>query len=259
MLDEIIKNKITEVENIKSNQNYTLDKILSLDLPRKSFIKSLSTKIQSGKNAIIAELKRCSPSKGYLNKDLDIEKMAQTYERSGAACVSVLTDTKYFKGSKEDLMLVKKSIHLPILRKDFIIDEVQIIESKLIGADCILLIVACLTPQRFKELLDFSDHIGIDILVEVHNIEELYIALENNCKMIGINNRNLKTFDVDIETSIKLKRKINDKDVIVISESGIKDVDTIKVLNDNDIYAFLVGESLVIDDNPAITLKNLVG
>ena len=140
MLEEIIKNKIIEVETLKKTQNNSLDDILSMNIPRKNFTKSLTEKINSGKNAIIAELKRCSPSKGYLDKNLNIKEMAQTYQDSGAACISVLTDSKYFKGSNEDLKLVKKSINLPILRKDFIIDETQIIESKLIGADCILLI-----------------------------------------------------------------------------------------------------------------------
>tara|TARA_Y100000741_G_scaffold62814_1_gene44709 strand:- start:409 stop:1188 length:780 start_codon:yes stop_codon:yes gene_type:complete len=259
MLEEIIKNKITEVETLKKTQNNSLDDILSMNIPSKSFTKSLTDKIHSGKNAIIAELKRCSPSKGYLDKNLNIKQMAQTYQDSGAACISVLTDSKYFKGSNEDLKLVKKSINIPILRKDFIIDEIQIIESKLIGADCILLIVACLSSQRLKELLDFSDKIGIDALVEVHNEQELYIALDNNCKILGINNRDLKTFDVDIQTTISLQNKIDNDDIIVISESGIKDINTIKILNENNIYAFLIGESLITDNRPAITLKNMVG
>ena len=259
MLEEIIKNKIIEVETLKKTQNNSLDDILSMNIPRKSFTKSLTEKIDSGKNAIIAELKRCSPSKGYLDKNLNMKEMAQTYQDSGAACISVLTDSKYFKGSNEDLKLVKKSINLPILRKDFIIDETQIIESKLIGADCILLIVACLSSQRLKELLDFSDKIGIDVLVEVHNEQELYTALKNDCKILGINNRDLKTFNVDIETTIRLQNKIENDDIIVISESGIKDISTIKTLNENNIHAFLVGESLITDNTPAITLKNMVG
>ena len=259
MLEEIIKNKITEVETLKKTQNNSLDDILSMNIPSKSFTKSLTDKIHSGKNAIIAELKRCSPSKGYLDKNLNIKQMAQTYQDSGAACISVLTDSKYFKGSNEDLKLVKKSINIPILRKDFIIDEIQIIESKLIGADCILLIVACLSSQRLKELLDFSDKIGIDALVEVHNEQELYIALDNNCKILGINNRDLKTFDVDIQTTISLQNKIDNDDIIVISESGIKDINTIKILNENNIHAFLIGECLITDNTPAITLKNMVG
>ena len=259
MLEEIIKNKIIEVQSLKKTQTNSLNDILSMNIPRKSFAKSLSEKINAGKNAIIAELKRCSPSKGYLVEDLNIKEMAQTYQSSGAACVSVLTDSKYFKGSIEDLKLVKKSINLPILRKDFIIDEIQIIESKLIGADCILLIVACLSSERLKELLDFSDKIRIDVLVEVHNEEELKTALKHNCKIIGINNRDLKTFNVDIETTIRLQNKIEDEDIIIISESGIKDINTIKILNENNIYAFLIGESLITDDTPAITLQNMVG
>ena len=156
-------------------------------------------------------------------------------------------------------MTAKENVNIPILRKDFILDESQIIQSKLIGADCILLIVACLSKVQFNELVEISRELDIEILVEVHDRKELDIALESNCKIIGINNRNLKTFDVSIETSLDLCDFIKDDDVIVISESGIKDLDTIKILNVKNINSFLIGESLIKSNNPRSLLKKLVG
>ena len=258
MLNKIIENKILEVQKLKNQLDYSVNDVIKMNLPKNSFIKSIQDNIKSGKNAIIAELKRCSPSKGYLNKQLDIKDMASLYENSGAACISVLTDEKFFKGSIDDLILVKKTISLPVLRKDFIIDESQIIESKIIGADCILLIVACLTREKFSSLLDLSKSLDLDVLVEVHDEYELDIALEFDCKMIGINNRNLKTFDVSINTSKVLRKKIVDKNIVVISESGIKDIGAINSLNESKIYAFLIGESLIINNDPATLLKKLV-
>ena len=155
-------------------------------------------------------------------------------------------------------MTAKENVNIPILRKDFILDESQIIQSKLIGAVCILLIVACLSKVQFNVLVEISHELNIDILVEVHDRKELDTALESNCKIIGINNRNLKTFDVSIETSIDLCDFIKDDDVIVISESGIKDLDTIKILNVKNINSILIGESLIKSNDPRSLLKKLV-
>ncbi|MBT3697678.1 MAG: indole-3-glycerol phosphate synthase TrpC [Gammaproteobacteria bacterium] len=258
MLDQIIKNKLLEVEILKGEQEHTISDVVKMNLPKNSFVESVRDKIKNGKNAIIAELKRCSPSKGYLDKKLDIKAMASLYEKSGAACISVLTDEKFFKGTKNDLMLAKNTCSLPILRKDFIIDESQVIESKVIGADCILLIIACLSRKKFKSLLDISKSLDLDVLVEVHDEEELDMALDFKCNMIGINNRNLKNFNVSIETSKVLRKKIMDNSIIVISESGIKDLKTIKNLNNSNIHAFLIGEGLITNDNPEFLLKKLV-
>ena len=157
MLDQIIKNKLLEVEILKGEQEHTISDVVKMNLPKNSFVESVRDKIKNGKNAIIAELKRCSPSKGYLDKKLDIKAMASLYEKSGAACISVLTDEKFFKGTKNDLMLAKNTCSLPILRKDFIIDESQVIESKVIGADCILLIIACLSRKSWSSFLEQSN------------------------------------------------------------------------------------------------------
>lgn len=259
MLEKIIQHKIQEIDTLKRDQNITLSEVISMSLPKRNFEAAMLEKINLGKNAVIAELKRCSPSKGYLDKDLNIEVMAKLYEDSGAACISVLTDYKFFKGSSEDLRLVKNITNIPILRKDFILDKSQLIESKLMGADCILLIIACLSEDRFKELLKYSSDLDLDVLVEVHDKNELRLALKYNCRMIGINNRNLKTFNVSVETTIELRKLIVEDNLLVISESGIKNTSIIADLNQNNINAFLVGESLVTDKKPATLLQNMVG
>ena len=250
MLDKIIENKIVEVKTLKANQKYSLSSLSGIEVDKRFFYDSLKLKIKSGKNAIIAELKKHSPSKGELNENLNIPKFAKLYENAGASCISVLTDQKYFHGNIDDLITAKKSVKIPILRKDFILDESQIIESKIIGADCILLIVACLS---------FSKELDMDVLVEVHDRKELDIALESDCKIIGINNRNLKTFDVSIDTSLELCEIIKDDNIIVVSESGIKDIETIKKLNEKNIKSFLVGESLIKHSDPGLLLESLVG
>ena len=163
---------------------------------KRGFLKKIKEKIKKRETAIIAEIKRHSPSRGYLDKNLNLKIITEEYESAGATCISVLTEKKYFKGSIEDLISVKEYTILPILRKDFIIDESQIIESKYIGADCILLIVAALSEEKLKALYSLSKELDLDVLVEVHDENELNMALRNNCELIGINNRNLKTFDV---------------------------------------------------------------
>jgi len=257
MLKEIIENKKQEILELKSKKS--LDIEINQNIKNRGFINSLRTKYNMGKNPIIAEIKKHSPSKGYLNKDLDVAKMAKLYENSGAACISVLTDSKYFKGSLTDLEIAKESTSIPILRKDFILDEYQIIESKNVGADCILLIVACLEERKFNQLNNFSKELNLDVLVEVHNERELDIALNNECKLIGINNRNLKTFEVTIQTTLDLIKKFHTDDIFFVSESGIKNIDTIKSLRENNVNGFLIGESLITSKNPNEILKELVG
>ncbi|MBJ41333.1 MAG: indole-3-glycerol-phosphate synthase [Gammaproteobacteria bacterium] len=257
MLKEIIENKKQEILELKSKQNLKIE--VNQNIKNRGFIDSLHKKYHTEKNVIIAEIKKHSPSKGYLNKNLDVAKMAKLYEDAGAACISVLTDSKYFKGSLADLELAKSSTSIPILRKDFILDEAQIIESKNVGADCILLIVACLEEQKFSQLNNLSIELNLDVLVEVHNERELDIALNNGCKLIGINNRDLKTFEVTIQTTLDLIKKFYTKDIFFISESGIKNIDTIKFLRENNVNGFLIGEGLVTSEKPSEILKELVG
>ncbi len=252
MLDEIIKNKLKEIEPLKQKIDIT-----SIDTNKKNnpFYQKILKNQNLKKNSIIAEIKRKSPSKGILMENLNISDTAISYESGGATCISVLTEKDYFNGSQSDLLITKKSINIPVLRKDFILDPIQIYESKILGADCILLILSALTQPVFKELLCLANSINLDVLVEVHDLDELNIALSSDAKLIGINNRNLKTFHVDIDTSIELSKYINDPDIAIVSESGIKNKEDIIKLNDSGIYSFLIGEHLIKSNN----IKNALG
>jgi len=242
MLDQIISNKLKEIELLKNKIDIT-----SIDSNKKNipFYQRILSNQNIKKNSIIAEIKRRSPSKGILIENLNISDTAISYESGGATCVSVLTEKKYFDGSNSDLLITKKSITIPVLRKDFILDSIQVYESKMLGADCILLIIAALTQDAFKELYNLAISLNLDVLVEVHDIDELNFALSCNAKLIGINNRNLKTFDVDINTSLNLSKHISDPDVAIVSESGITNKKDIHNLNKSGIYTFLIGEHLV--------------
>lgn len=260
MLEEIIKNKEKEISALKLDQSLTIDSLSKMNIPKRNFLQNIRDQIDNGKTAVIAEIKRHSPSKGHLRKDLDLKKISEQYENAGATCISVLTDEKYFKGSKKDLIEVKEYTSLPILRKDFIIDEIQIIESKYIGADCILLILAALSEEKFVALYNLSNELNLDVLVEVHDEKELNIALKNNCKLIGINNRDLKTFEVSIQTSINLSNLSNlagDKNITLVSESGIETKEDIKKLKQSGVKAFLIGEKLITAKDPESELQEL--
>jgi len=208
----------------------------------RSLMKQLSS---SSQIEVIAEIKRGSPSKGLFAKDLDIETQAVQYAAAGAGAISVLTDKKFFYGGYEDLQIIRPLVATPILCKDFIVDEVQIDIAKSIGADIILLIVAIHTPRRLKELLDYAVSIGLEVLMEVHNKEELAIALALDHPLIGVNNRNLKTFETDIQVSLDLIKEVQRLDVYMISESGIRTAEDIKQLSEAGFKGVLVGESLI--------------
>jgi len=243
MLNEIINNKLKEVNLLKE----TLD-ISSIDMDsnlKNDFYKKLLDNQNNKKNSIIAEIKRKSPSKGVLDDNLSVAKTVTEYATGGAACISVLTERDYFNGSNEDLLEAKNTINLPLLRKDFMLDPIQIYESKILGADCVLLIVSALSKSMYKEMFDLASELNLDVLTEVHDQSELDFALSQGSKLIGINNRNLKTFDVDINTSINLSNTINETDIVLVSESGIQNRNDIIKLNSVGIYTFLVGEHLV--------------
>ena len=258
MLKEIIENKIKEIKLLKHYNDADLEKIINENKPR-GFLNALKKKRDLNHTAIIAEIKRYSPSKGRLNMELDVADIASQYEKNGAACISVLTDHKYFKGDLKDLQEAKKSSTLPILRKDFIIDESQLVESKIAGADCILLILACLDRDKYQSLLNLTKTLEMDALVEVHNREELEIALDSTADLIGINNRNLKDFSVTVDTSMELAKLVNNEKIFLVSESGISNRKTILQLQNKRINGFLIGESLITSENTAECLKNLVG
>jgi len=208
--------------------------------------------------SLIAEIKRKSPSAGIIREDFDHLAIAKTYEKNGAAAISVLTDSKYFGGKLSFISDIKSKFNIPVLRKEFIIDEYQIYESLIAGADAILLIVKALKPKELKKFIMISNELGLETLVEVHSSDELDIALETGSSIIGINNRNLDTMKVNLETSLKLIEKIP-KNYIKVSESGIHAYDDIKLLRNAGFDVFLIGESLMREKNPGKKLKSLRG
>jgi len=206
---------------------------------------------------LIAEVKKASPSKGVFLKDFNPLDIAIAYTQGGASAISVITEKNFFCGQKEHLKTIRKKIHLPLLRKDFLIHPYQIYESLNLGADFILLIVACLTDHELKNLYEITSKLGMEALVEVHNQEELDRALAIEPHLIGINNRDLKSFKVDINTSFRLKKAIP-SDIYVISESGIKDNDDIHQLKDHGFSGALVGESLLRQENHKLRVMELI-
>jgi len=258
ILQEIVSYKKIEIEQSKkiiSGESLNRQ-IKSLYKPI-SFSNELKKKNELGKAGIIAEVKKASPSKGVIKEDFNHIEIAKEYERGGAACLSILTDTPSFQGSPEYLKDIRRNTKLPILRKDFIIDTYQIIESRSWGADCILLIMKILKNEELKKLINICNEMGMDILFEINSQEELERLLPFNPKMIGINNRNLENFETNIENSIKIKKNIPD-DILVISESGINNVNDINYLSEHNINNFLIGERLMRSKNICNELNKLV-
>ncbi|MDD8019359.1 MAG: indole-3-glycerol phosphate synthase TrpC, partial [Bacteroidota bacterium] len=208
--------------------------------------------------ACIAEFKKASPSKGIIAKNISVEKTAREYKEGGAKAISVLTDQKYFHGNIDDVMAAKNASHLPILRKDFVVDEYQIYESRMIGADAILLIVASLSDQQLQSYLATAKELLLSVLVECHAKEEIERALGAGANIIGINNRNLQTFDVDITLSFNLKRFVPNN-CIAVSESGISNFNTVDRLSQAGFNAILVGEHLMVQRDKVKAIKELVG
>lgn len=214
--------------------------------------------IEDSKNtlAVIAEIKRRSPSRGLLNHDLDPKVVAEQYKNAGASCISVLTDSDFFGGSIDDLKSARGAVDLPVLRKDFTVSLNDICDAKLMNADCILLIVAALNKVELAEFHNFGLDLGLDVLVEIHDESELDLALEVGAKMIGVNQRNLKTFEVDQQRAVRIAKKIPSS-VVRVAESGVRTRDDALQLRDAGYHAVLVGESLVTSKNIAMTLNEL--
>lgn len=226
--------------------------------PPRGFIEAIDTRLQLQQPAVIAEIKKASPSKGVLREHFFPAEIAESYEHAGAACLSVLTDRPFFQGALRDLQLARKAATLPIIRKDFVVDPYQVYESRVVGADCILLIVAALGDAQLHDLAGLAKHLNMDVLVEVHDREELERALLLNTRMIGINNRNLRTFKTDLQTSIDLSKDIPRRH-IVVSESGISEARHISRLREQaNIHTFLIGESLMTSPEPGEALINLL-
>lgn len=224
--------------------------------PTRGFADALQAKLDAGKSAVIAEIKKASPSKGVLRDPFDPVEIAKSYQEHGAACLSVLTDKDFFQGSNEYLQQVREAVDLPIIRKDFIVDDYQVYEARVIGADCILLIAAAIGDAQLYELTETALQLGMDVLVEVHNEEELERALRLPLPMIGINNRDLHTFEVSLETTIRMLDKIPD-DRIVITESGILSPEDVATMRAHHVNSFLVGEAFMRAENPGEKLAEL--
>ncbi|HET6551919.1 MAG TPA: indole-3-glycerol phosphate synthase TrpC [Dyella sp.] len=222
----------------------------------RGFASAIEAKIDAGLPAVIAEVKRASPSKGVIRNDFDPAAIARSYERGGAACLSVLTDRDFFQGSEDFLQQARDACSLPVLRKDFVIDPYQVYEARVIGADCILLIVAALSDAALLELSLLAAELDLDVLCEVHDAEELERALALPVPLIGVNNRNLRTFHTSLETSVELQQ-LMEYDRILVSESGIHTPDDVALLRDAGINAFLVGEAFMRANDPGAELKRL--
>lgn len=256
ILDKIIQNKTKEVHKRKSETPISELANRIQDVP---MLRPFSDSLQRDDNvAVIAEIKRSSPSAGLLRADFDPITIARCYERNGASAISVLTDQKFFGGNIQHLHLVREYVDLPILRKDFILDPYQVIEARAYGADAILLILSLLSESQCAELVTAAREYGLETLVEVHTTEELKRALELPFSLIGVNNRNLNSFSVDLSTTEKLITAVP-SEAVIVSESGIRNRQDIERLSKLGIDAVLVGETLMREQDVGGTLSDLVG
>ena len=225
--------------------------------PMRGFVNAIVARYERGESAVIAEIKKASPSKGVIREHFVPAEIAQSYEQAGACCLSVLTDVDFFQGADIYLQQARAACALPVIRKDFIVAPYQIYEAKAMGADCILLIVAALDETQLVELNTLAISIGLDVLVEVHNAAELALALTLPNKLIGINNRDLHSFDVSLTTTLNLLERIGKDDRLVITESGIVTIDDVRLMKANGVHGFLVGESFMRAEDPGAKLAEL--
>ncbi|HRJ52041.1 MAG TPA: indole-3-glycerol phosphate synthase TrpC [Candidatus Thiothrix moscowensis] len=225
-------------------------------LPVRGFLTAMRRKIAVGEPAIIAEIKKASPSKGIIRPDFDPPAIAQSYAQGGAACLSILTDAHYFQGHESYLQAARTACNLPVIRKDFIVDPYQVYEARAIDADCILLIVAALDDAQLQTLYQLATELGMDVLIEVHDRAEMERALRLNAPLIGINNRNLRTFATSLQTTIDLLADVP-AEVLLVTESGIHTQADVQLMREHGIHAFLVGEAFMRAENPGEELKRL--
>lgn len=256
ILGKIVDRKAEELaERLKRHNLSDMEQLALAADPCRGFAQAL----QGKRPAVIAEVKKASPSKGIIRQNFDPAEIAAQYQRAGAACLSVLTDVDFFQGADENIAIARKHCDLPILRKDFLIDPYQVIEARALHADCILLIVAALSDQQLQEMSQTAFEQNLDVLVEVHDEAELERALQlsERC-LLGVNNRNLKTFEVDLNTSLRLK-KLLDPSRNLVTESGIATTADVRMMQDHGINTFLVGESFMKQPDPALAFAELFG
>jgi indole-3-glycerol phosphate synthase len=257
ILNAILAYKAGEVAQAKQRKPLpALQDEVSQAPPPRDFLGGLRARGASGHPAVIAEIKKASPSKGVIRENFDPAAIAKSYAKHGATCLSVLTDEKFFQGRAEYLELARAASGLPVLRKDFVIDAYQVWEARALGADCILLIVAALDAQRVEEFSGIAAELGMAALVEVHDAQELRVAREAGAKFVGVNNRNLRTFETRLTTTLELLPEVP-ADALLVTESGILAREHVALLWDQGVKAFLVGEAFMRADDPGVELARL--
>jgi len=257
ILKKILRRKVEEIYERSQRESLRSIAARAEQTPAgRGFVSAIEAKLAKGESAVIAEIKKASPSKGVMREDFRPADIAKSYEQAGAACLSVLTDIDFFQGSEAYLQQAREACSLPVIRKDFIIDPYQVYEAKAMGADCILLIVSALGDSMMLQLAHLAKQLGLDVLVEVHDGRELQRALTLPVTLIGINNRNLRTFETSLKTTIDLLSDIP-KNRIVVTESGIHSAEDVALMRQNRVHTFLVGEAFIKADDPGEALKTL--
>ena len=257
ILQKILLRKAEEITEAAAKESLVdLSKRAEAALPVRGFIQAIENKIVAGQPGVIAEIKKASPSKGVMRENFIPADIAKSYERGGAACLSILTDRDFFQGAPEFLMQARESTGLPVIRKDFIIDPYQVYEARAMNADCILLIVSALGDAMLNELLGLAHHLHMDVLMEVHDRDEMERAIQTGAKLIGVNNRSLRTFDVSLQTTLDMLDMLPD-DRVLVTESGIHAPDDVKLMRDHNVNAFLVGEAFMRASVPGEKLAEL--
>jgi indole-3-glycerol phosphate synthase len=257
ILRKIVERKWEEIDERKPKVSEADLKAMAGDqAPARGFANALRARIEQQTPAVIAEIKKASPSKGIIRDPFVPEQIAESYERGGAACLSVLTDHDFFQGHEDYLKAARAACSLPVIRKDFMVAPYQVYESRAMGADCILLIAACLSKHQMQELEGIAHEIGLDVLVEVHNGEEMDDALTLSTPLVGINNRDLHSFEVSLDTTFELHQRIG-AERLTITESGIMTRDDVQAMTSRGIYGFLVGESFMRAPEPGEKLREL--
>lgn len=257
ILKKIVARKWEEIEVRSSGTPLAELKAQAMDKkPARGFVASIEAKLSQGRSAVIAEIKKASPSKGVIRENFAPREIALEYEKAGAACLSVLTDQDFFQGHERYLQEARDAVSLPVIRKDFMVAPYQIYESSAVNADCVLLIAACLTKDQIQELAGIAHEVGLDVLVEVHNAMELESALTLDTRLVGINNRDLHSFDVSLENTFQLLESIP-ADKIVVTESGIHSMDDVAAMQARNVNAFLVGEAFMRSPSPGEALSQL--